>query len=414
MANYLSCQSVNILSIDATCDESRASIKRVLVCPKEDIEVIGYQYIPISSTYPNDYEFQKSTLINNLVLADNKKFVEFKFRRNTGSYTSTYTGDNTTGSQVVTTEVTLQFSKAENQKRLEFQKLTGHPCVMLIEDAYGKYIALGVDAPVVLTNTVMQSGTAKSDLSGFTLTFTEESNTTEVTLQFSKAENQKRLEFQKLTGHPCVMLIEDAYGKYIALGVDAPVVLTNTVMQSGTAKSDLSGFTLTFTEESNIFPPFVKDYDNYNDYGDIVLVDSLLMDEVFTPIILTTDSWDYDDRNQNISVTDNGSTLTFYQPSFTYLAINQGINAEFIYVTRNFVSNGSGHYEYTFSVEGYEDSTFSIAFYLDEEQGVYGTLSTKNPVILDARAVRISYDAEISDNAYTLSNFKVETQSTGL
>lgn len=339
MANYLSCQSVNISSMDATCDESRASIKRVLVCPKEDIEVIGYQYIPISSTYPNDDELQKSDLINNLVLADNKKFVEFKFRRNTGSYTSTYTGDNTTGSQVVTTEVTLQFSKAENQKRLEFQKLTGHPCVMLIEDAYGKYIALGVDAPVVLTNTVMQSGTAKSDL---------------------------------------------------------------------------SGFTLTFTEESNVFPPFVKDYDNYGDSGDIVLIDSLFMDEVFTPINLTDDSWDYDDRNQNISVTGNGSILTFYQPKSTYLAVHQTMNDEFIYVTRDFVSNGSGHYEYTFSVEGYDGSNFSIWFFADEAAGALGQLNTKNEVILDARAVRISYDAEINNNHCTLSNFKVEVQSTGL
>lgn len=339
MAKYNSCAAVTLNSIDATCDESRASIKRVLVCPKEDIEVIGYQYIPISSVYPNDDEFQKSTLINNLVLADNKNFVEFKFRRNTGSYTSTYTGDNTTGSQVVTTEVTLQFSKAENQKRLEFQKLTGHPCVMLIEDAYGKYIALGVDAPVVLTNTVMQSGTAKSDL---------------------------------------------------------------------------SGFTLTFTEESNVFPPFVSDYDNYGDFCDNVLVDSLLMGEVFTPINLKTDSWDYDDRNQNISVTDNGSTLTFYTPNSTYLTINQSINGEFIYVTKDFVSNGSGHYEYIFSVEGYDDSAFSIAFFVDEDQQDFGQIQTKNSVILDARAVRISYDVEISNNVYTLSNFKVETQSTGL
>ena len=339
MAKYNSCAAVTFNSIDATCDESRASIKRVLVCPKEDIEAIGYQYTPTSSQYPNDDEFEKSTLINNLVLADNKKFVEFKFRRNTGSYTSTYTGDNTTGSQVVTTEVTLQFSKAENQKRLEFQKLTGHPCVMLIEDAYGKYIALGVDAPVVLTNTVMQSGTAKSDL---------------------------------------------------------------------------SGFTLTFTEESNVFPPFVSDYDNYGDSGDSVLVDSLLMDEVFTHINLTNDSWDYNEQNQNFSVTGNGSILDFYQPKSTYLAVNQNMNGEFIYVTRDFVSNGSGHYEYTFSVEGYDGSNFSIWFFADESQGEYGILKTKGEVILDARAVRISYDAEISSDSVTLSNFKIEVQSTGL
>ena len=173
MAKYNSCTSLTLNSIDATCDESRASIKRVLVCPKEDILAIGVNYNSVGEWSKEDYK--KNTLVNNIVPKDGKFFVEFYFRRNTGSYTSTYTGDNTTGSQVVTTEVNLQFSKAEYQKRLEFQKLTGRPCVMIIEDNYGQYIALGVDAPVVLTNTVMQSGTAKSDLSGFTLTFTEES-----------------------------------------------------------------------------------------------------------------------------------------------------------------------------------------------------------------------------------------------
>lgn len=172
MAKYNSCTSLTLNSIDATCGESRASIKRVLVCPKEVVEIYKQserivQIFPLAYAhktipYPQDYRTDP--------------FVEYRFRRNTGSYTSTYTGDNTTGSQVVTTEVSLQFSKAENQKRLEFQKLTGRPCVMIIEDNYGQYIALGVDAPIVLTNTVMQSGTAKSDLSGFTLTFTEESN----------------------------------------------------------------------------------------------------------------------------------------------------------------------------------------------------------------------------------------------
>lgn len=170
MANYNSCRSIEIASFDATCDESRASIKRVLVCPKEDVVYIGKTYY----SQPDPLTFVEHTNINTILI--NGKFVEYKFRHNTGSYTSTYTGDITTGSQVVTTEVSLQFSKAEYQKRLEFQKLTGHPCVMIIEDNYGQYLLLGYNSPVVLTNTVMQSGTAKSDLSGFTLTFTEESN----------------------------------------------------------------------------------------------------------------------------------------------------------------------------------------------------------------------------------------------
>nr|CAI9751975.1 hypothetical protein ELOWGMBK_ELOWGMBK_CDS_0020 [Herelleviridae sp.] len=398
MANYLSCQSVNILSIDATCDESRASIKRVLVCPKEDIEVIGYQYIPISSTYPNDYEFQKSTLINNLVLADNKKFVEFKFRRNTGSYTSTYTGDNTTGSQVVTTEVTLQFSKAENQKRLEFQKLTGHPCVMLIEDAYGKYIALGVDAPVVLTNTVMQSGTAKSDLSGFTLTFTEESNTTEVTLQFSKAENQKRLEFQKLTGHPCVMLIEDAYGKYIALGVDAPVVLTNTVMQSGTAKSDLSGFTLTFTEESNVFPPFVKDYYS-GDVADAIVVDDLLDAILWQPETFVQSQWvDSGGGAPAGSSVSDATTITLKNPDSIFVAVKYNGDDTFIKLDLK-----QGYNEYTFSVN---DTDFYDLYFIygSQDDGFYYSLP-------QSRALKISFNyTDRGEQTYVFSNIKAKYQ----
>ena len=324
MAKYNSCAAVTLNSIDATCDESRASIKRVLVCPKEDIEVIGYQYIPISSTYPNDNEFEKSNLINNLVLSDNKKFVEFKFRRNTGSYTSTYTGDNTTGSQVVTTEVTLQFSKAENQKRLEFQKLTGHPCVMLIEDAYGKYIALGVDAPVVLTNTVMQSGTAKSDL---------------------------------------------------------------------------SGFTLTFTEESNVFPPFVKDYYS-GDVADAIVVDDLLLPILWQPETFVQSQW-VDSRGlapQGTEVTD-ATTITFKNPDSIFVAVNYNGDSRFIVLDLKL-----GHNEYTFSVND-TDNYFLYFIYGQQDDGFYYEFP-------QARAFKISFDyTDSGDNAYVFSNIKAQYQA---
>ena len=321
MANYLSCQSVNILSMDATCDESRASIKRVLVCPKEDIEAIGYQNNPVDS--PNIDPIYKSTLINNIVLASYKKFVEFKFRRNTGSYTSTYTGDNTTGSQVVTTEVTLQFSKAENQKRLEFQKLTGHPCVMLIEDAYGKYIALGVDAPVVLTNTVMQSGTAKSDL---------------------------------------------------------------------------SGFTLTFTEESNVFPPFVKDYYS-GDVADAIVVDDLLLPILWQPVTFNQASWvDDGQAPQGTSVTD-ATTITFQNPDSTFVAVYYNGDSRFIVLDLK-----PGYNEYTFSVND-TDACDLHFIYGGQDEGFYYRLP-------QSRAFKISFDyTDSGDNAYVFSNIKAQYQA---
>ena len=322
MAKYNSCAAVTLNSIDATCDESRASIKRVLVCPKEDIEAIGYQNNPVDS--PVNDPINKSTLINNIVLASNKKFVEFKFRRNTGSYTSTYTGDNTTGSQVVTTEVTLQFSKAENQKRLEFQKLTGHPCVMLIEDAYGKYIALGVDAPVVLTNTVMQSGTAKSDL---------------------------------------------------------------------------SGFTLTFTEESNVFPPFVKDYYS-GDVADAIVVDDLLLPILWQPVTFNQSSWldSVTGAPAESSVID-ATTITLKTPDSIYVALRYNGNEQFIYLDFKL-----GHNEYTFSVND-TDNYFLHFIYGQQYEGLYYEFP-------QARAFKISFDyTKTPDDTSTFSNIKTQYQA---
>ena len=322
MAKYNSCAAVTLNSIDATCDESRASIKRVLVCPKEDIEVIGYQYEPVDS--PNNELFEKSTLINNLVLANNKKFVEFKFRRNTGSYTSTYTGDNTTGSQVVTTEVTLQFSKAENQKRLEFQKLTGHPCVMLIEDAYGKYIALGVDAPVVLTNTVMQSGTAKSDL---------------------------------------------------------------------------SGFTLTFTEESNIFPPFVKNYYS-GDVADVIVVDDLLDAILWQPETFVQSQWvDSGGGAPAGSSVSDATTITLKNPDSIFVAVKYNEDDTFIKLDFK-----TGYNEYTFSVN--DTDAYDLYFiYGSQDAGFYYSLP-------QSRALKISFNyTDRGERTYVFSNIKAQYQA---
>lgn len=168
---YNSCASVLFNSFDGKCDKSIGGIKRILICPSTDILGISYGYQNITDV---DSPIIASNKIRNIVCAEGKKFEQFLFKPNTGSYTSTFSGDKTIGSQVVTTEVTLQFSRAEYQKRLEFQKLIGQPCVVLVEDMYGKFIVLGVDNPVYCTNSVMQSGTAKADLSGFTLTLTEE------------------------------------------------------------------------------------------------------------------------------------------------------------------------------------------------------------------------------------------------
>lgn len=152
----MACQSLTLGSIDARCDASVGGIKRILLANRDDVTVT------VDTTTKE---------ISAITLATGKHFVEWKFRKNTGSYTSTATVDPTIGNSAVTTDVNLQFSRAENTKRLEIQTALNASAVVIVEDMYGQHIYLGLDNEVTITSAVMQSGTATSDLSGFTLTF---------------------------------------------------------------------------------------------------------------------------------------------------------------------------------------------------------------------------------------------------
>lgn len=182
--NYNSCLPVSLGSIDARCDMSFGGIKRVLIALKDNVDsVVINEFLAThrgddtGEDIPNDNELITTINMNYTeeevegeTVRTYKTFYEFLFRRNTASYTSTVAPDVAIGNSFATTEVTLQFSKAEAKKRMIIQSLINAGAVMIIEDMYGQYIYLGYDREVVVTNGVMQSGTAESDLNGFTLT----------------------------------------------------------------------------------------------------------------------------------------------------------------------------------------------------------------------------------------------------
>ena len=103
-------------------------------------------------------------------MAEGKYFVQWLFRKNTGNYTTSLTSDPAIGTQAVTTDLNLQFTKAEATKRLEIQSAINAAGVVIIEDMYGQYILLGKDNEVSVTAVNQQSGTAITDLNGYTLT----------------------------------------------------------------------------------------------------------------------------------------------------------------------------------------------------------------------------------------------------
>lgn len=155
----MSCNSVTLTNIDARCDKSVGGIKRILVGLREQLV----------NVFTND----KGEVIN---LMFNGTLKEWKFRKNTGSFTSTANIDPTIDSAYFTTECAIQFSRAEAQKRLDIQSVINAGGVfIIIEDMYGEYLLLGKDRDVVITSATMQSGTSSTDLSGFNLTFTDTS-----------------------------------------------------------------------------------------------------------------------------------------------------------------------------------------------------------------------------------------------
>lgn len=155
----MACNTVTLSSIDARCDGSVGGIKRILLANVDDIKTVLI-----------DETTQK---IKEITLVTGKKFEQWRFRKNTGSYSSSIERDPAIGTETVTTEVALQFSRAEAQKRLDIQSAINASCVVIVEDMYGEYIYLGLENEVTITSATMASGTQTGDLSGFTLTFTD-------------------------------------------------------------------------------------------------------------------------------------------------------------------------------------------------------------------------------------------------
>lgn len=153
----MACNTVTLNGINAKCDTSAGGIKRVMIIQKDDVTDISVA--------------AATGVIDDITLASGKYFVQWLFRKNTGNYTTSLTSDPAIGTQAVTTELNLQFTKAEATKRLEIQSAINAAAVVIIEDMYGQYILLGKDNEVSVTAVNQQSGTAVTDLNGYTLTF---------------------------------------------------------------------------------------------------------------------------------------------------------------------------------------------------------------------------------------------------
>ena len=136
------------------CSPSMGGIVEVLLANKEDVQEV---------TVTEEW-------ISAIAMKNSAKFTKFQFPRNTGSMSSNYTIDPTTGVRFVTTDLVMVFNRMDTQKRVAIKALAENELVGIVKDANGKYWYLGHDEALTATAGDALTGTARADRNGYSIT----------------------------------------------------------------------------------------------------------------------------------------------------------------------------------------------------------------------------------------------------
>lgn len=83
--------------------------------------------------------------------------------------------------------------------------------------------------------------------------------TTELQMVFNRMETTKRLEIAAMSVYDTMAVVEDANGVYWFLGFDNPLNATAAEGNSGVQKTDGNKYSITLSDESNVWPYELKD-----------------------------------------------------------------------------------------------------------------------------------------------------------
>lgn len=113
--------------------------------------------------------------ITAITMASSAKFHRYQLPRNTGSLSSNYTIDDTTGAKFVASDLVLQVNRMDTAKRIEISALAQGELAIIVKDANGAYWFLGKDAPVKASAGDGLTGTARADRNGYSITLQDNS-----------------------------------------------------------------------------------------------------------------------------------------------------------------------------------------------------------------------------------------------
>lgn len=163
----MACTSITLNGLGVGCKDSMGGLKEVYI--------IKHDYITSVTVGTGNM----ITAISTKTLAsstDPEKFKTYQFRKQTSSFSSNLTSDETVGTFSVQTDLSLQFTKMTTLKSTELMGILLEGLAVIVKDQNNKYWYLGYDNYVYASSGTAQSGTAIGDLNGYNITLTDISN----------------------------------------------------------------------------------------------------------------------------------------------------------------------------------------------------------------------------------------------
>ena len=117
-----------------------------------------------------------SGAITAITMSNSEKFKKYEFPRNTSSMTSNYAVNAENGTSYVETDLVMVFNRMDTNKRIEVVAMAQGLLAAFVEDNNGNIWYLGHDYPVTINAGSGESGTARGDRNGYSVTLRDESN----------------------------------------------------------------------------------------------------------------------------------------------------------------------------------------------------------------------------------------------
>lgn len=144
--------------IPKDCSNNLGGIQKILVTDKENV---------VSTT-------EVGGEITAITMATGEVYYEFVFNRNTSSFTDTATVGIENGTLFYNQVVSLVIPRRDKTKRAALALLMQKDLSVIVQDQNDKYWLLGKQNGLLVSEIVSGSGTAKTDLNGYTITLTGE------------------------------------------------------------------------------------------------------------------------------------------------------------------------------------------------------------------------------------------------